>query len=78
MSDKPEVPAVKVQEIEGVVDESHPALAVGRRLGVGKARQSDLVDAAELAIEIGGLRPHIRQRRDCAWIFAGPVEAGPG
>jgi hypothetical protein len=30
--------AVKVQEIEGVIDEPHIALAVGRRLSTGKAR----------------------------------------
>ena len=72
-----DVPAVEVQEIEGVIDELHAALAVGRRLGMGEARQSGVIDAAEFAVEIGGLRLHIRERRDGAWIFVAPVEAGP-
>jgi hypothetical protein len=33
-----DVPAVEVQEIEGVIDEPHSALAVGGRLGVREAR----------------------------------------
>jgi hypothetical protein len=31
--------AIKVQEIEGVIDEPHAALAIGRCLGLDKARQ---------------------------------------
>ena len=72
-----DVPTVEMQEIESVIDELHVALAVGRRLGVGEARQSSLVDAAEFAVEIGGLDVQVRERRDGAWIFVGPVEPGP-
>ena len=61
-----------MQEIECVIDEPHLALTVSRRLGVREARQSGVVDAAEFAIQIGGLR------RNGARIFVGPVEAGPG
>ena len=64
-----------MQKIEGVVDEPNLALAVGRGLGVGEARQSGVVDAAELAVEIGGL--HL-ERRDGVRIFVGPVEPRPG
>ena len=53
-----DVLAIKMQEIEGVIDEPHLALAVGRRLGVGEAGQSGVVDAAEFAIDVGGLRLH--------------------
>ena len=67
-----------MQEIERVIDETHAALAVGRRLGVGEARQAGLVDAAEFAVDIGGLHVQIRERRDGARIFGSPVEAGPG
>ena len=72
-----DVPAVEVQEIEGVIDQPHAALAVGRRLGVGEARQSGVVDAAEFAVDIGGLHVQIRERGDDARIFVassrGPV-----
>jgi hypothetical protein len=44
-----------VQEIEGVIDEPNPALAIGRSLGVGEARRSSFIDAAEFAVKIGGL-----------------------
>ena len=40
------VPTVQVQEIEGVIDEAHPPLAVGRGLSLGKARQPSVIDAA--------------------------------
>ena len=73
-----DVPAGEMQKIEGVIDEMHAALAVGRRLGVGEARQSGFVDAAEFAVEIGGLHVQVRERRDGAWIFGRPVEAGSG
>jgi hypothetical protein len=63
--------------LERIVDEPHPALAVARRLGVGKARQSGVVDAAEFPVEIGGLRLHTAERSDGAWIFVAPVEPGP-
>jgi hypothetical protein len=45
---------------------------------MGEAGQARVVDAAEFAIEIGGLHVQGPQRRDGAWIFAGPVKAGPG
>jgi hypothetical protein len=67
-----------MQKIESAVDELHAALAIGGRLGVGEARQSGVVDAAELAVEIGGLHVHVGERRDGAWIFRGPVEARSG
>ena len=66
-----------MQEIESVIDELHLAFAVGRRLGVGEGRQASLIDAAEFAIEISGLDVQVRERCDGAWIFVGPVEAGP-
>ena len=47
---------IKMQKIEGVVDEPNLALAVGSRLRVREARQSGVVDAAEFAVEVGGLR----------------------
>ena len=72
------VPTVQVQEIEGVIDEAHAAFAVGRSLGLGKARQSGLVDPAELAVDIGGLRLHIRRAPRWRRIFGGPIEAGSG
>ena len=67
-----------MQEIEGVIDEPHLALAVGRRLRLREARQSGVVDAAEFAVEIGGLHLQVRERRDGARIFVGPVEPGSG
>ena len=73
-----DVPAVKMQEIESVIDEVHAALAVGRRLGLGEARQAGVVDAAELAVEISGLHVEVGERGDGARIFVGPVEPGPG
>ena len=53
---------VEMQEIEGVIDEPHAALAVCRRLGMGEARQSGVVDAAEFAVDIGGLHVHAGER----------------
>ena len=67
-----------MQEIESVIDEMHAALAVGRRLRLREARQSGVVDAAEFAVDIGGLHVQVRERRDGAWIFVGPVEPSPG
>ena len=43
------VPAVQVQQIEGVIDKPNPALAIGSGLGVGEARQASIIDAAEFA-----------------------------
>jgi hypothetical protein len=67
-----------VQEIESVIDEPHFVLAVCGRLRLCEARQSGLVDAAELAIDIGGLHIHVRQGGNHAWIFARPVEPSAG
>ena len=72
-----DVPTVEMQEIEGVI-ESRTALAIGGRLGIGEAWQASLIDTAQFAIEITGLDVQVRERRGCAWIFGGPVEAGPG
>ena len=73
-----DIPTVEMQEIESVIDEPHLTPAVGRRLSVGEARQSRLVDPAEFAVDIGGLHVEACERRDRAWIFLGPVEPGPG
>ena len=62
---------------EGVIDEVHAALAVRRRLDLGEAPQSGNVDAAELAIDVGGLHVQICKRGDGARIFACPVEGLP-
>ena len=73
-----DVSAIEVQEIEGVIDEPHFAPTIGRRLRLGEAWQSTIIEAAEFAVEIGGLRLHVRKRFDDAWLFACPVEPGPG
>jgi hypothetical protein len=44
---------------------------------VSKSWQASLINAAEFAIEISGLDVQVRQSCDGAWVFAGPVEAGP-
>jgi hypothetical protein len=54
-----DIPIVEMQEIEGVVDELDAAFAVGRRLGLGEARQSCAINAAEFAVDVGGLHSHI-------------------
>ena len=72
-----DVPTVEMQEIESVIDELHIALPVGRCLGVGESRQPSLIDAAKFPVEISGLDIQVRERCDGAWIFFGPVEAGP-
>jgi aldehyde:ferredoxin oxidoreductase len=68
-----DVPAVDMQEIKGLIHELHSALAVGGSLGMGKARQSSLIDATEFAIEISGLDVQVHKRCDGAWVFVGPV-----
>jgi hypothetical protein len=70
--------AANMQEIEGVINEVYAALAVGRSLSAGEARQSGFVDAAQLTVDVSGLHLHIRERRDGARIFGRPIEAGPG
>jgi hypothetical protein len=60
------------------IDEPHLALAIRRRLRLREARQSRLVDATELAVEIGGLYVQVRKRLNEAWIFLGPVEPSAG
>jgi hypothetical protein len=47
-------------------------------LGVCEARYSGLIDPANFAINVGGLRLHTGERRDDARIFVGLVESGPG
>ena len=71
-----DIPTVDVQEVEDVIDEPRVALAVGRALRLGEARQSGVVDAAELAVEICGLHPDVGERRNGARIFVGPVKPG--
>jgi hypothetical protein len=66
-----------MQEIEGVTDEPHLTLAVGRRLGIREAWHASLIDAAELAIDVSGLDVEICERCNGAWILVGPIEAGP-
>jgi hypothetical protein len=60
------------------IDEPHLALAIRRRLRLREPRQSRLVDATELAVEIGGLYVQVRKRLNEAWIFLGPVEPSAG
>jgi hypothetical protein len=50
-----DIPTVEMQEIESVIDKLHRALAVGGRLCLREARQSSVVDAAEVAVDVGGL-----------------------
>ena len=69
------VPTLDMQKIEGVIDEMYVALAVRRRLCL---RETLFIDAAEFAVEIGGLDVHILESLDGSRIFGGPVEAGPG
>jgi hypothetical protein len=67
--------AVEVQEIESVIDKMHAALAIRSRLGPRKARQSGVVDAAEFAINIGGLHVQVGERRGGDRIFG--VQSSP-
>jgi hypothetical protein len=41
-----------MQQVEGIIDEMHAALAVRRRLRMGEARQTSVVNAAEFSVEI--------------------------
>jgi hypothetical protein len=66
-----------MQEIESVIDEVHVAFAVGGGLGVGESRQPSLVHAAEFPVEVSGVDVQVRERCNGAWIFVGPIEAGP-
>jgi hypothetical protein len=70
------VAAVEMQKIEGVKDQAHAARPIGRGLGHGEVRQAVVDDAAQFAVEIGGLRAHGCERRKRAWIFGAPVETG--
>jgi len=47
-----DIPTAKMQEIESVIDEVHAAFASGRRLRLGEAGQTGLVDTAEFAVDI--------------------------
>jgi hypothetical protein len=64
-----DIPTIKVQEIEGVVDEPHIALAVSGRLCIREARQSSLIHATQFAIDVGSLHVQIRQRGNGVRIF---------
>jgi hypothetical protein len=66
-------PGVKVQEIEAVKDDPRIARAVGHSLGVGEARQSGVVKAAELAVDVGGLQRALRWRLDILAVQSSPV-----
>ena len=66
------------RELAAIIDQPHAVLAVGRRLRLRKAWQSGVVDAAKLAIDLGGLHFEICESGDGAWIFVSPVEPGPG
>jgi hypothetical protein len=71
------IASLKVQKIEGTINEPHIALAVGRRLGMGEARQAGVVNATEFAVEIGSLRLNIRKPRprwDICWSSRGRSE----
>jgi hypothetical protein len=70
--------SVKMQKIEGVVNEAHAALAIARGLRLRKARQATIADPAQLAVEVGRLHPYLRERGDHTRIFAAPVEPRPG
>ena len=72
-----DIPTLDVQKIESVINEARIALAVGRRLRLGEAWQSGIVDAAKLAVDVGGLHVQVRECCDGAWIFVGPIEPGP-
>jgi len=73
-----DVPTLEMQEIESVIDEQRGALAIGRRLRLGEARQTSVVDATEFAVGIGGLYVQVRECGDGARIFVCPVEPGAG
>jgi hypothetical protein len=71
------VPPIQMQKIESVVDERHPAFTIARGLGLRKARQSVVANPAQFSVQIGTLRPHIREGSYDARIFVTPIEAGP-
>ena len=73
-----DIPAVEMQEIEGVIDECTPRSPSVAAWVLGEARQSGIVDATKLAVDIGGLHVHVREGRDGARIFVSPVEPSPG
>ena len=73
-----DVPAVEVQEIKRVVDQVHAAFAVRRRLRLRKTWQSSVINAAEFAVDVGGLHVEVRKRGDCARVLGCPVQSGPG
>ena len=72
-----DIPTVEMQKIESVIDELYIALAVGCRLGMGESRQPNLIDAAEFPIEVSALDVEVCKRCNGAWIFVGPIKAGP-
>ena len=72
------VAAIQMQEGRRRKRPVHAARSVGRGLGLGEARKAVVADAAQLAVEIGGLRAARRERRQRARIFGAPVEPGAG
>jgi hypothetical protein len=54
------------------------AFAVGRGLCLREARQSSLVNAAKLAVDIGGLHLQVLERGDSARILRSQVEPDSG
>ena len=55
------VAAVQMQKIENVVDEPNPSLAIASSLGLGKAGQTVVANAAQFAVEISGLNAQLRE-----------------
>jgi hypothetical protein len=68
--------AIEVQEIKGVLKRASPRARRRSPPGCGRSSVAPLVDAAEFAVDEGVLHVEVRERRDGALIFIGPVEAG--
>ena len=68
--------AIEVQEIKGVLKRASPRARRRSPPGCGRSSVAPLVDAAEFAVDVGVLHVEVRERRDGALIFIGPVEAG--
>jgi hypothetical protein len=71
------VAAVEMQKVKGVVDQPDSALAIACRLSLREAWQSIITDAAQFSVEIGAVRPHIREGGNDAGIFVAPFDAVP-
>src|SRR5208337_879159 len=66
-----------MEKVENVIDEANPALSIACGLGQRKARQSVVANAAQFAVEVGALRPHVREGSHDARILLAPIETGP-